>query len=109
MKQSRRVVITGMGAITPLGLSPKELYANQLEGKSGAGPIFRFDARTFPTKFGSQVKDFDLSKHVRDPQRFGKSRVSRGIKLHETDRPGVDEVANGEAVPFSLPMRERNG
>jgi 3-oxoacyl-[acyl-carrier-protein] synthase II len=67
---SRRVVITGMGAITPLGQTTKELYANQLEGKSGAGPIFRFDARTFPTKFGSQVKDFDLSKHVRDPQRF---------------------------------------
>jgi 3-oxoacyl-[acyl-carrier-protein] synthase II len=67
---ARRVVITGMGAITPLGHSPKELYANQLEGKSGAGPIFRFDARAFPTKFASQVKDFDLGKHVRDPERF---------------------------------------
>jgi len=67
---SRRVVITGMGAITPLGHTVHELYHNQLEGKSGAGPIFRFDARTFPTKFGSQVKDFDLAKHVRDPQRY---------------------------------------
>ena len=45
MKHSRRVVITGMGAITPLGHTPKDLYQNQLEGKSGAGPIFRFDAR----------------------------------------------------------------
>src|SRR5947208_2153156 len=67
---SRRVVITGMGAITPLGHTVKELYQNQLEGKSGAGPIFRFDARTFPTKFASQVKDFDVAKYVRDPQRF---------------------------------------
>lgn len=67
---SRRVVITGMGAITPLGHTVQELYHNQLEGKSGAGPIFRFDARTFPTKFGSQVKDFDLAKHIRDPQRY---------------------------------------
>jgi 3-oxoacyl-[acyl-carrier-protein] synthase II len=67
---ARRVVITGMGAITPLGHSPKELYANQLEGKSGAGPIFRFDAHTFPTQFASQVKDFDLADHVRDPDRF---------------------------------------
>ncbi len=67
---ARRVVITGMGAITPLGHSPQELYQNQLEGKSGVGPIFRFDARTFPTRFASQVKDFDLAKHVRDAQRF---------------------------------------
>jgi 3-oxoacyl-[acyl-carrier-protein] synthase II len=70
MNHARRVVITGMGAITPLGHSPKELYANQLEGRSGAGPIFRFDAHTFPTKFASQVKDFDLGNHVRDPNRF---------------------------------------
>ncbi len=59
-----------MGAITPLGLTPESLYRNQLEGKSGAGPIFRFDARTFPTKFASQVKDFDLGKYVRDANAF---------------------------------------
>ena len=47
----RRVVITGMGAITPLGNSVKELYENQLRGKSGVGPIRLFDASTFPTTF----------------------------------------------------------
>lgn len=67
---SRRVVITGMGAITPLGQSVAELYGNQLEGRSGAGPIFRFDASTFPTKFASQVKDFDLSKYVSNAKTF---------------------------------------
>jgi 3-oxoacyl-[acyl-carrier-protein] synthase II len=70
MNHARRVVITGMGAITPLGHTPQELYAGQVEGRSGAGPIFRFDARTFPTRFASQVKDFDLGRHVRDPDRF---------------------------------------
>jgi 3-oxoacyl-[acyl-carrier-protein] synthase II len=70
MSHSRRVVITGMGAITPLGHTVQDLYRNQVEGNSGAGPIFRFDARSFPTKFASQVKDFDVAKHVRDPQRF---------------------------------------
>ena len=70
MKHSRRVVITGMGAITPLGLTPRDLYVHQTEGRSGAGPIFRFDARTFPTKFASQVKDFDLGKYVPKPERF---------------------------------------
>jgi 3-oxoacyl-[acyl-carrier-protein] synthase II len=78
---SRRVVITGMGAITPLGHSVKELYANQLEGKSGAGPIFRFDGRTFPTNFASQVKDFDLAKHIREPGRFKESGLNTKFAL----------------------------
>ena len=46
----RRVVITGMGAITPLGHSVGELYQNQLEGKSGVAPITLFDASKFPTR-----------------------------------------------------------
>jgi 3-oxoacyl-[acyl-carrier-protein] synthase II len=81
MTHSRRVVITGMGAITPLGHTPKELYFNQLEGKSGAGPIFRFDAKSFPTKFGSQVKDFDLGNHIRDPQRYKHSGLNTKFAL----------------------------
>ena len=70
MNHRRRVVITGMGAITPLGHTVQDLYANQLEGMSGAGPIFRFDARSFPTTFASQVKDFDLGKYIRDPAKY---------------------------------------
>lgn len=81
MKHQRRVVITGMGAITPLGHTPKDLYQNQLEGKSGAGPIFRFDARTFPTKFASQVKDFDLKKYRNDPERFDKCGLNTKFAL----------------------------
>src|SRR5579884_4225412 len=63
----RRVVITGMGAITPLGHTVAELFQSQLEGKSGVGPIEHFDARRFPTKFASQVKGFDVGRYVRDP------------------------------------------
>jgi 3-oxoacyl-[acyl-carrier-protein] synthase II len=66
----RRVVITGMGAITPLGHSVEALYRNQLEGKSGVGPISHFDASTFPTTFAAEVKDFDLGAHVKDAQRW---------------------------------------
>ncbi len=72
----RRVVITGMGAITPLGHTVKELYHNQLEGKSGVDYIRHFDARTFPTQFAAEVKDFDLSKYVEDPSRFTHSGVN---------------------------------
>jgi 3-oxoacyl-[acyl-carrier-protein] synthase II len=66
----RRVVITGMGAITPLGHNVKDLYASQLEGKSGVGPIRHFDATTFPTQFASEVKDFDLGQFVPHPERW---------------------------------------
>ena len=72
----RRVVITGMGAITPLGHSVDAMFTAQLEGRSGVGPIMRFDARRFPTQFAAQVKDFDLSHFVSDPSRWRHSGVN---------------------------------
>src|SRR3979411_3146478 len=67
--QRRRVVITGMGAVTPLGHSVAELYQNQLEGKSGVAPITLFDASKFPTKFAAEVKNFQLERWIKDPKR----------------------------------------
>lgn len=58
----RRVVITGMGAITPLAHDVDSLYASQLEGKSGVDWIAQFDASTFPTKFAAEVKNFDIRR-----------------------------------------------
>jgi 3-oxoacyl-[acyl-carrier-protein] synthase II len=69
----KRVVITGMGAITPLGHSVEELFKAQVEGKSGVGPITLFDAQRFPTRIAAQVKDFDLGRWVRDPRRWENS------------------------------------
>ncbi len=66
----RRVVITGMGAVTPLGHSVTELYQNQLEGKSGVAPITLFEAARFPTKFAAEVKNFRLERWVKDSQRW---------------------------------------
>src|SRR6266702_1763661 len=61
----RRVVITGMGVITPLGDTVEGLFRAQLAGTSGVGPITRFDASTFPTKFAAEVRDFDLARYIR--------------------------------------------
>jgi 3-oxoacyl-[acyl-carrier-protein] synthase II len=64
----RRVVITGMGVITPLGHSVAELFRSQVAGESGVGPITHFDASTFPTRIAAEVRDFDLSRHVDQPE-----------------------------------------
>lgn len=55
----KRVVVTGVGAVTPLGLTATETWQNVLKGKSGAAPITRFDTSAFKTKFACEVKGFD--------------------------------------------------
>jgi len=67
---NRRIVITGMGAITPLGDSVGALYEGQINGRSGIDWITHFDASTFPTKFAAEVKNFDLGKFLPDAERF---------------------------------------
>src|SRR5580704_54486 len=60
----RRVAITGMGAITPLGNSVKDFWDNIVTRKSGAGLITKFDPIKFKTKFACEVKDFDATKYL---------------------------------------------
>ncbi len=72
----RRVVITGMGAVTPLGRSVAQTFGAQVEGRSGVGRISRFDARTFPTTFAAEVKGFELADFVPDPERWRHSGVN---------------------------------
>lgn len=59
-----RVVVTGMGAITPLGNTLKDNWDNLLSGKSGAGLISKFDASSFPVRISAEVKDFDPANYV---------------------------------------------
>ncbi len=55
----RRVVVTGMGAVTPIGLNVKEFWTNALAGKSGIANITYFDTTQYDTKFGGELKGFD--------------------------------------------------
>jgi len=55
----RRVVVTGMGAITPVGNDVATTWRSLIEGKSGTAPITKFDASTFPVRFAAEVKGFD--------------------------------------------------
>ncbi len=72
----RRVVITGMGAITPLGHSVHDMFEAQLAGKSGVGPIASFNASHFPTKFAAEVKGFKLADYVKDTSRWKHAGVN---------------------------------
>ncbi|ORU89768.1 MAG: beta-ketoacyl-ACP synthase II [Cycloclasticus sp. symbiont of Poecilosclerida sp. M] len=60
----RRVVVTGLGALTPVGGSVAASWKNILAGQSGIGPITRFDTTGFPSTFAGAVKDFDVSDYL---------------------------------------------
>ncbi len=60
----KRVVVTGLGAVTPLGNTIPEFWDSILNGRSGAGPITRFDTSLFKTKFACEVKDFDPTDYI---------------------------------------------
>ena len=62
--QNRRVVVTGIGVVSPLGLTLSETWKAALEGKSGAAPITLFDAKEYPTTFACEVKGFSADAFI---------------------------------------------
>jgi len=60
----KRVVVTGLGAVTPAGNTPEEMWKNLLEGVSGAAPITSFDASNFKTQFACEVKNLDVNQYI---------------------------------------------
>ena len=60
----KRVVVTGLGALTPLGNDPETFWKNLVRGVSGAGKITRFDPSKFKTQFACEVKDFNVLDHI---------------------------------------------
>jgi 3-oxoacyl-[acyl-carrier-protein] synthase II len=107
---TERVVITGMGIVCPLGHDVETLWQAILAGKNGAAKTTIFDASTFPTTFDAEVKDYDLAKHVKNPQlhqygnrgsRFVIGAASQACRQAaidvETDEPadGIDRTRMG--------------
>jgi 3-oxoacyl-[acyl-carrier-protein] synthase II len=98
----RRVVVTGMGAVTPIGHSMPATFAAAVEGRSGIDWITHFQAGSFPTKFAAEVKGFDLSKHLKNAARYAKCGVNTQFSLaaaqqalDEADLRGVDRERIG--------------
>jgi 3-oxoacyl-[acyl-carrier-protein] synthase II len=60
----RRVVVTGLGVVSPVGSTVKSAWEAVLRGESGIGPVTRFDVSAFPVRFGGQVRDFDVAQYL---------------------------------------------
>ena len=66
----RRVVVTGMGMVTPIGRDMETTWASLQEGRSGVGKITLFDAESFPTRIAAEVRKFDLADYIEDAGRW---------------------------------------
>lgn len=73
----KRVVVTGMGAVTPLGLSVEETWQGLVEGRSGVSPIAQFDPSPYPSQIMGQVKDFEAADYVDAREAKRMSRFSQ--------------------------------
>jgi len=101
----RKVVITGIGAVTPLGNDAETTWQRLLAGESGAGPITQFDSTDYNVHFACEVKDFDPSnwierKQARRMDRFAQLVLS-AARQAEADS-GVDIASEGDRVGASI-------
>ncbi|MFP8968401.1 beta-ketoacyl-ACP synthase II [Pokkaliibacter sp. CJK22405] len=115
----RRVVVTGLGMLTPLGNTVTETWSNILAAKSGIGPIEHFDTSAFSTRFGGCVKDFDASLYMdkKDVKKmdlfiqYGVAAAQQAIEDASLMSDGLDLERVGVAIGSGiggLPMIEKN-
>lgn len=102
----RRVVITGLGIVSPVGNDIKSAWGNILAGKSGIGPITNFDATDFPVRFCGEVRDFDVTEYItaKDSRRmgafihYGIAAASQAIKDAGLEVKEADAARVGVAI-----------
>jgi 3-oxoacyl-[acyl-carrier-protein] synthase II len=101
----RRVVVTGMGAVTPLGNDVETFWENLVAGKSGAAPIESFDPSEFPVHFACELKDFDPTEWIerrkaRRMDRFAQMIIA-AARMAEEDS-GIEIAAESERIGVSV-------
>ena len=101
----KRVVITGLGALTPLGNTVPEFWSNIVTGKSGAGPITKFDTSKFKTRFACEVKGFDAEAFI-DKKEIKKYDLFTQYAIAATDEAirdaGLDFAAMEEKERYEI-------
>jgi 3-oxoacyl-[acyl-carrier-protein] synthase II len=95
--ERRRVVVTGVGAVTPVGNTAEDLWASLLHGVSGIGPITRFDTTGYPTRIAGEVKGFEPLKYIdkKDDRKldpFLKYAIACAVMAVEDAGLNVDKV-----------------
>jgi 3-oxoacyl-[acyl-carrier-protein] synthase II len=91
----KRVVVTGLGALTPLGNTVPEFWNNLIAGVSGAGPITRFDASKFKTQFACELKNFN-------PEDFMDRKEARKLDpFVQYAMASVDEAVKDAKIDFT--------
>ncbi len=101
MNGRRRVVITGVGMVTPLGNDPESTWQSLVAGESGAGPITQFDSSDYSVRFACELKDFDPTtwierKQARRMDRFSQMALS-AARMAEADS-GIDVASEPDRV-----------
>lgn len=99
-----RIVVTGMGAMTPLGHSVAETWEGLVHGRSGIGPITQFDATPYPWKLAGEVKDFDPKAYIDFKEARRMSRVSQ-----LTVAAAQQAIADAGLPDGKVPDPERGG
>ncbi|HBO18850.1 MAG TPA: beta-ketoacyl-[acyl-carrier-protein] synthase II, partial [Methylophilaceae bacterium] len=102
----RRVVVTGLGLITPVGIGVKESWANIINGQSGIGKITKFDCSTFPSQVAGEVKNFDplsciAPKDARRMDTFIQFGIAAGIEAFKDSGIEVTD-SNSERIGVSV-------
>ncbi|MFB6362849.1 beta-ketoacyl-ACP synthase II [Paenibacillus elgii] len=92
----RRVVVTGQGVISPVGLNVDDFWTSLIEGKSGIGPITLFDTKDIPTKIGAQVNNFDplqymSKKDANKMAQFSQFALAAALQAVEQSKLRIDE------------------
>lgn len=99
----KRVVITGLGALTPIGNNVPDLWQSMINGVSGAAPITRFDASKFKTRFACEVKNFDPLHHIE------KAEARRYDVYTQYALITVAEAVKNAGISFEQLNRDRIG
>jgi 3-oxoacyl-[acyl-carrier-protein] synthase II len=102
----RRVVVTGMGAVSPNGIGREAYWKATAGGRSGTGPITLFDASQLSCKVAAEVKDFDFDRYV---SRKDKDRVQRAVPMAFFATEEAAEDAGVDFESLSTPERESIG
>ena len=107
----RRVVVTGLGIVSPVGIGVADAWANILAARSGVARITRFDASAFPSKIAAEVKDFDVSRWLsaKEARRYD-TFVHYGLvaTMEAVRDAGLDDYA-GDKDPCGVCIGSGNG